>query len=136
MVEPRLKAERILRELRYDFRSFTIEQFIRWIEALRRRQVLSTPWKMPAGMFGAWMVDEDLPRDYIFYRNDVPSLHQVHIQLHELAHLLFDHPTLRINREMIAGSLQDEVMLPFSDLVLLDQPRDQRSRPRQKRWPA
>jgi len=38
-------------------------------------------------------------RDYIFYEADTLPIHQVHIQLHEMAHMLCGHPALVINSQ-------------------------------------
>jgi hypothetical protein len=112
-VNPRLKAEKILQELNYDFRGFEIEQFIKRVGDLKGRRIRATPWKMPPAMFGAWLADEDDACDYIFYRIDAPPVHQIHIQLHELAHLLFGHPTFNISRIKIAESYQGKGELPL-----------------------
>ena len=100
MVEPSLQTRKILDELNYDFRAFTIDHFVQWIETVKGRKLLFFPWKMPSGMFGAWMSDGDEPREYFFYRNDVPRLLQIHIQLHELSHFLCGHPTKSITQEI------------------------------------
>lgn len=118
-MDPRAKAEKILTELDYDFRSFTIESFIRWVGGLRGREIYSTPWEMPAGMFGVWISGKDFPSEYIFYRSTAPPIHQIHIQVHELAHVLLGHPTLRLSRKEIVAALQGEIDLPFDDVVLL-----------------
>jgi hypothetical protein len=117
-VDPTSNALKILTGLRYDFRGFTIDQFVKWVGDTKGRQIHRIPWDMPAAMFGAWLSDEDEPREYIFYRREVPPVHQIHIQLHELAHLLLGHPTLRINRERIAASLRGQRTLPFAEYAL------------------
>ena len=117
-MNPKSKAEKILSELQYDFRSFSIEHFINWVGGKRDRQIISIAWKMPAGLFGAWFSDDVEPNEYIFYRINATPMLQIHIQLHEIAHFLFGHPTLRINREKIAASINDKTPLPFNELVL------------------
>ncbi len=117
-MDPRSRAEKVLRELHYDFRSFSIEHFIYWIGGLRERQIISSPFKMPAGMFGAWFTDDEEPREYIFYRDNSPKIHQIHIQLHELAHMLLGHSTFPINRRSIVEALEGRLELPFNKLVL------------------
>jgi len=68
------------------------------------------------------MSDDEAPREYIFYRDNVPALHQVHIQLHELSHYLLGHVTIQINRQMIAEVLSGEASLPISELLQLRSP--------------
>lgn len=118
-MEPSPQARKILNDLNYNFRAFTIDHFIMWIEAYKSRRLIMIPWKMPSGMFGAWMSDGDEPREYIFYRDDVTLLHQIHIQLHELAHFLCGHPTKAITRQSLQESRAGIRELPFNDLVKL-----------------
>ena len=121
-MEPNPQAKKILSELNYDFRAFTIEHFISWIERVKHRKIVLIPWVMPSGMFGAWMSDGDEPREYIFYRDNVPSIHQIHIQLHELAHYLCGHPTKSITRKTLRESRDGTRELPFDELVKLRSP--------------
>lgn len=121
-MEPSPQARKILGELNYDFRAFTIDHFIRWIETVKGRKIILHPWEMPSGMFGAWMSDGDGPREFIFYRNDVPRIHQIHIQLHELSHFLCGHPTKSITKKAIRDSRAGGSDLPFDELVKLRSP--------------
>jgi hypothetical protein len=118
-VEPNLRAKKTLNELNYDFRDFTIDHFIDWIETVRGRKFTLVPWSMPSGMFGAWMTDGDEPREYIFYRDNISHLHQIHVILHELSHYLCGHPTKTITKELIQESRNSGRVLPFNDLVKL-----------------
>ena len=116
-------AEKVLGELQYDFRTFTIGDFISYISQTRQREIITIPWRMPPALFGAWLSDADEPKEYIFYRENVPVIHQIHIQLHELSHLLLGHPTLQINKTTIAKVLEGEALLPFADLPRLRSPQ-------------
>ena len=122
-MDARPRAEKILRDLDFDFQAFTIEKFVSWIGVLKGREILIFPWEMPRSLFGAWMSDGEEPKEYIFYRNNLPRIHQIHIQLHELAHLLFGHPTLKIDRKLIVEVMRGQAELPFDDLVLLRSPK-------------
>ena len=102
---PSPKVKQIMRELSFDFGSFSIEGFLSWVGQQRNREFVAIPWSMPTGMFGAWISDRDSPREYIFYRDDVPSLHQIHIQLHEVSHFLCSHPTLQVSRNEVDNLL-------------------------------
>jgi hypothetical protein len=112
------KAEQILKELKFDFSAFSMEAFIRHVGQHKGREIISIPWeqKMPRGVFGAWMLDADNPVAYIFYRSDLVPMHKIHVQLHELAHFLFDHPTLALNREALDQIAAGKAPLPLSDL--------------------
>lgn len=109
------QAEKILKAFHFDFATFTLPGFMQAIGQSRGRKIIPVPWDMPLGLFGAWMSDGDEPQEYIFYRNDVPEMHQIHIQLHELSHLLFGHPTNKVTREWIAAAAAGETDLPFDD---------------------
>ena len=76
----------------YDFQTFTLPNFAAWLAAQRGRALNFVPFALPAPLFGAWLQGAD--QDFIFYAQDAAPLHQAHIQLHELAHILCEHPTL------------------------------------------
>ena len=120
-MDAKSKANKIIQELGYDFRAFTIEGFVRYIGETKGREIITIPWAMPPMLFGAWISDEE-PREYIFYRNDVSGIHQIHIQLHELSHFLFGHPTLQINQKLITDVASGQTSLPFADLPRLRSP--------------
>ncbi len=119
----RLKAERILQELKFDFASFSMGEFIRFVGETKSREIIAIPWSMPPTLFGAWITDGDEPKEYIFYRKNVVAIHQIHIQLHELSHFLFGHPTLQINRQIITNVVIGATSLPFADLPQLRSPK-------------
>ena len=121
-MDAKLIAEKTLKEFPYDFRAFTVDGFLSFVSEKRGRQIIATPWTMPQKVFGAWLSDDEEPKEYIFYRDNVPAIHQIHIQLHELSHYLLGHPTLRINRQVIAEVLNTESSLPFDDLLKLRSP--------------
>ena len=121
-MEPSHQARKILSELNYDFRAFTIDHFVSWVEDIKHRKIILIPWNMPSGMFGAWMSDGDEPREYIFYRDNVAILHKIHIQLHELSHFLCGHPTKLITRNSLHESKAGIRELPFNELVKLRSP--------------
>lgn len=121
-MEPSPQARKILSELSYDFRAFTIEHFTQWIETIRGCEILLCPWPMPSGLFGAWMSDGEKPREFIFFRQNAVQLHQIHIQLHELSHFLCGHPTKKVTRDQIVEARDNGRALPFDELVKLRSP--------------
>lgn len=64
-----------------------------------------------AGMFGMWLSGEDQPVEFIFYNSQASPSHRVHIQLHELAHILMGHSTLKVPTRM-AGQVAKGTMAP------------------------
>lgn len=90
-VREAMKAK--LNQMDFDFSQFTMERFVAYVEQERGRKILFIPYSMPVGMFGVWMSDADEPYEYVFYDRTAPPIHQIHIQLHELSHILNNHKT-------------------------------------------
>jgi hypothetical protein len=66
----------------------------RMIEQRRRRRILLHPLPMRAiGLAASGVCVGTTTADYIFFERDTTPLHQLHIQLHELAHLVCGHQT-------------------------------------------
>ena len=105
-IEQRI-AERFKQiSMQYDFSSFTLQSFTAWVEKERGKAIQMTAWPMPAAIFGAWMESDDT--DHIFYYEDAIPLHKAHIQLHELAHILCGHETVRVTKDDIFSTLMDK----------------------------
>lgn len=111
-------AQKVLQELNFDFATFTMDGFFRAIEAKKGCEIITLPWNMPPAMFGAWISDKNGTREYIFYSRNTTQAHQVHIQLHELSHFLFGHPTIKISSERITEAANGSISLPFGELPL------------------
>lgn len=120
----RLKAEKILRELNYNFSTFSINGFLQFVGKARGCSIITIPWTMPNSLFGVWISDREDAKEYIFYRDDLSKIHQTHIQLHELAHFLFRHPTLDINKKMLANIAIGKTALPFDSVAKLRSPSE------------
>lgn len=79
----------------YDFADFSIEDFANWIAQSRKRPIEFWPLTGTAGrkenMMGFWAVICDT--DVIVYLQNTLPVHQLHIQLHELSHILCGHTT-------------------------------------------
>jgi len=84
-------------EAEYDFGQFTMENFHSWLEQQRDKKITLVPWTMPPGMSGAWLTSDQA--DFIFYEQNTAPIHQIHIQLHEIAHMLCDHPTVKVGAQ-------------------------------------
>ena len=119
--ESRMKV--VLDDLDFDFSEFTMDSFVAWIESHIGRKIRFNPWPMPPGMFGVWMSDADEPVEHIFYDNTGPLIQQVHTQLHELSHVICEHPTARLTHDemqsLLFQSAEDPTVL---DDVLLRAP--------------
>jgi hypothetical protein len=117
------KAQKILKELGFDFTTFTLDMFLHTVGERRGREIITIPWDMPPTFFGAWISDAEEAREYIFYRKQVSQIHQVHIQLHEVSHFLLRHPTLQINRKMISEAINGTASMPFGGVTQLRSPK-------------
>ena len=87
-----------LAELNFDFADFTMERFVAHVQQVKGREIHFMGWPMPPNMYGAWISDAEEPREFIFYDKTLPPLQKIHTQLHELAHIISDHPTKRLSR--------------------------------------
>ncbi|WP_250031729.1 hypothetical protein [Paractinoplanes maris] len=69
---------------------FDLQELCRRIAASRGRPIDLVPTVMPLhGPTGVWIATSG--RDYILYEQNTVTLHQEHIIVHELGHLLDDH---------------------------------------------
>lgn len=97
MQEMQKKVAAIFAEIvaAYDFANFTLEDFAVWLSRRRGRPIEF--WPMPPdfsskeNLMGFWAII--CGADCIVYLENTLPIHQLHIQLHELAHLLCGHTT-------------------------------------------
>jgi hypothetical protein len=75
-------------QLHYDWRQFTLEDFIRHVERCRGRTI--TIIGVPLEEFSGICISMGA-RDYIFFDTHRHPALQLHAQLHEIAHLVLDH---------------------------------------------
>jgi hypothetical protein len=88
----------------YDFSQFTLEGFADWLEQLRGQPILFVPRSLPGTLFGAWLACDGC--DFVFYEEKTAPVHQAHIRLHEMAHMLCGHATVHVSRGQIEVLLQ------------------------------
>ncbi len=99
----RRKVQQCFEELDYDFTAFNIDHFVTYVQHRRRRPIISQPFPFSAGISGLWL--ETGQMDFIFFQSRTHPIHQTHIRLHEVAHMLLDHP-----RKPIAQLLPPEMV--------------------------
>jgi hypothetical protein len=95
------KARQVLAALSaenaWDFRTFSIDDLRSWLELVRGRKIhFFEVHHMPLGLFGVWMMAENQERDFVFFYEKVSPTHKLLIQLHELAHMILEHPTASV----------------------------------------
>lgn len=88
-------------EQEYDFRTFSLQSFAQWVATKRQREMQCIGWHLPASISGIWLATEET--DFVFYETRTPAIHQIHIQLHELAHILCNHKTIDLDLETGMG---------------------------------
>ena len=108
--------------LGFDFRNFTMTNFVSWLEAQKGRRIFFLSGPMPVNMYGAWFSDSEFPHEYFFFDHSVSTLHQVHIQLHELSHYICGHKTLQITgaklKSLIFALKENRIyLIEFMELV-------------------
>jgi hypothetical protein len=89
----RQRCEGRLQKLELSY-PFDVQQFCRAVERRRGRPIALCPVENRAGPYGAWVAGPTA--DYVFYERQTSPLHQVHIILHELCHLLCGHQPVSV----------------------------------------
>lgn len=73
----------------------------RQVARLRRRPIQLCPISMQdETLYGAWLASDDV--DYVFFERDTARVHQEHIIIHELSHILCGHTTYTVRPDSIA----------------------------------
>lgn len=103
--------------LAFDFSKFEFEHFIHAIEQLHGRQILFIPWEMPPNLYGAWISNTAAPIEFIFFNTRISPILQTHTKLHEIGHLVHNHPTLRVSPEKLKEMLQEENLQTFQNAL-------------------
>lgn len=88
-VEKKVKTILAESEAEYDFGQFSLASFAQWVEEKRCRPIHFIPFHMPSTPSGVWF--QLSTEDWIFFDEDTLPIHQTHIQLHELSHMLCGH---------------------------------------------
>jgi hypothetical protein len=91
-------------------RPLTVDALCRYLEAQRSRplHLHALPAQAASsGACGVWLSTET--DDHIFYEQRTARLHQEHIVLHEIGHLLLDHRTVDLNDIVAQGALMPDL---------------------------
>ena len=104
----RLSMQTLLNNLDYDFSQFSFTHFAAHLEAASSKQFRFIPKPlMSHDIFGVWLTSPT--HELFLYEITAPSLHQIHILLHELAHFICQHPTLHLSAAQLHTLLNDTV---------------------------
>ena len=93
-VTRRMRA--VLDALGYDFSRFTMEDFRAWLEWCRGRRIEFVPWTFESSISGGWLACPAV--DLVFFHQDTLPIHQAHIQLHEMSHILCSHLPVQLGQ--------------------------------------
>lgn len=86
--ELRRRCEARLQALRLP-EPFSVPGFCRGLAEQRGRPIKLSAVAMPPGLYGAWIAGSHT--DHIFFERRTSAVHQEHIVLHEIGHLLCGH---------------------------------------------
>jgi hypothetical protein len=98
-------VKRKLKGLGYTFEQFDLESFVRCVEKQRGRRIDFIATDFPTGYDGAWITAKDELVEYICFDQALSPLHQDHVKLHELGHIICGHETLSLSQGEMAQLL-------------------------------
>jgi Zn-dependent peptidase ImmA (M78 family) len=108
----RARMQKLLDELDYDFHGFTLQSFTTWLEQRRGRKIeYHRRAMLSPRLHGSWLAGED--RDFVFYEANTIPIHQLHICLHELGHMICGHSTVTIGRDATPSDLEHVLLRSF-----------------------
>jgi hypothetical protein len=88
---------RAIERLGYDFSRFTLQDFIEHVIACRQgRPIIVLGWPLERDPHGAWVKARHA--DYILYDNTLHYVHQEHVILHEVGHIVLGHRGDRLDK--------------------------------------
>lgn len=99
------KLTTLLDELGYDYKTFSMEGFVKHVETLKQRKFRFIDWDLPPQLFGLWISDANKSFEYIFLAKNLPPILRTHVQLHEISHFLCGHSTLKFDRRTSIAEL-------------------------------
>jgi hypothetical protein len=84
-----------LEALAYPFDHFQLDHFIAHIAQYRNKPILTLTVPFVPSLYGVWIPAKQ--RDYIFCNDRLQPIHQTHVILHEIAHILLQHRLHRVD---------------------------------------
>jgi hypothetical protein len=83
------RVRQAIESLDYDFQQFELKSLLQRVQTQRQRQITCVGYPFHPGLTGLWIPASAV--DYIFYAQNTHPMHQIHIILHELAHIVLKH---------------------------------------------
>jgi hypothetical protein len=84
----------IIQDINYDFKHFGMIDFLQHVSRYRRKDIIVGVMDCDESLFGVWFLQETA--DYICINKTLHPTHKIHVILHEIAHILLDHPRVPI----------------------------------------
>ena len=94
----------VIDHLGYDFKHFVLKEFIRHVVAQRSKPIWIYTYEFDENTFGFWLPQEEA--DYIFINKATHPIHRIHNILHEMAHVVLDHPRIIVEHMLPPAFLQ------------------------------
>lgn len=85
-----------IQALNYDFTRFSVKDFVEHIERRHKKRIYLFSYPLADALFGLW-IPSDLGHIVVVNANTHP-IHQAHIIIHEVGHILFNHPVDPLNQ--------------------------------------
>ena len=116
-VHARMRAVLSSIQQEFDFSTFTWASFVDWLSQRQGKEVLLVPIPTESSsLFGGWI--STAAAEFIFYDAGTLPMHQIHIQLHEIAHILCGHTTFSTDMERLPQNWA-EIMALAADAMRL-----------------
>lgn len=83
-----------------------IHALIDEVSERRRKPIVLIPQAMDGlEQFGCWLTDSEEHYDFVFYESRTARIHQDHIILHELGHMILGHRTYPVDKHSAAHDI-------------------------------
>jgi hypothetical protein len=93
----RNQISKLVAALNYDFRNYELHHFIEFLNAHRKRPILLRLYPTHLNL-GLWVPGAKIEYILIPQNAHIHPVHQEHIALHEIAHILLEHPTKPVDQ--------------------------------------
>ncbi len=109
------RIQAVLKHFPSDQVDVSPQTFAQWIGEFHSQEIRFVATPLPVGLFGCCFVftasEEEFPTAMVVYNSKLSPVHQVHVQMHELAHLALGHPTWTGTSEDMEGLLHEPTRL-------------------------
>ncbi len=82
--------EHALSGLSYDFTRFEVNDFVQHVANRRQRPIIIRDTPLPLAWYGVWI--QEATTDFVFIQVDLHPIQHIHSVLHEVAHMVLEHP--------------------------------------------